>query len=136
MSTEFKPNTTYTLYIVAPPEKVWQALTEGEMTKQYFFGRRIESEWKVGGPAKYWQPDGTLDVSGTIVECDRPKRLSYTWCVEWVPELKKLPDCLVTFQIDDLGGASRLIMSEAHQWAIPDKLLEGGRRGWPFILCG
>jgi hypothetical protein len=27
-------------------------------------------------------------------------------------------------------------MTEAHPTPIPAQLLEGGRRGWPMILCG
>ena len=30
----------------------------------------------------------------------------------------------------------RLTMTEAHPTPIPAYLLEGGRRGWPMILCG
>lgn len=133
---QWTPKTVYVTYIVASPEKVWAALTRAEMVKQYFFGRTIESDWKVGSPVRYWQEDGTLDVQGRIVESDEPRRLSYTWHVEWLEEYRKLPDCLVTFQLDDLGQVVRLTMTESHQWEVDEKLLEGGRRGWPIILSG
>ena len=45
-----------------------------------------------------------------------------------------LPDCLVTYDIAQAGGCVRLTMTEAHQWAIPDAILSGGRAGWPAIL--
>jgi uncharacterized protein YndB with AHSA1/START domain len=115
---------------------VWEALTSGEISEKYFLGRRVESDWKIGSTFKMWQPDGTLDVSGKVVECDPPRKLSVTWRVEWIEELRKLPDCLVTYQIDDLGKLVRLTMTEAHQIELPDKLVEGGRRGWPVILSG
>src|SRR5437016_209686 len=109
MNTDlFKPKTVYVTYIATTPDKVWAALTSGEMTKQYFFGRRIESDWKVGSVFRFWQPDGTLDVEGKVVECDPPRRLSVTWRVMWIEELRKLPDCLVAYQIDDLGKVVRL----------------------------
>ncbi|MGH8462162.1 MAG: SRPBCC family protein [Stenotrophobium sp.] len=129
------PDTVYVTYIAATPQQVWEALTQGEITKQYFFGRRIESEWKVGGRVVYWQPDGKLDVSGEILECDPPSKLRFTWRVEWVEEMKALPPCIVTYQIDDLGEAVRLTVIEEHPAAIEEKWLEGGRRGWPIILC-
>ena len=132
----YKPKTTYVTYIVTTPEKAWEALTSPEFTRQYFFGRRVESDWEVGSAFRLWQPDGTLDVEGKVVEADRPRRLSVTWRVMWMEELKKLPDCLVTYQIDDLGGLVRLTMTEAHQIELDEKMLEGGRRGWPVILCG
>jgi uncharacterized protein YndB with AHSA1/START domain len=131
---KFKPNTVYVSYIAATPKKVWRALTDGKLTKQYFFGRKIEIELKPGGLFRFWQPDGTLDVEGKVVECDPPRQLSVTWRVMWIAELKKLPECLVTYQIDDLGKVVRLTMTEAHQIELDEKILAGGRQGWPVIL--
>ncbi len=130
----YKPKTVYVTYIATRPEKVWAALTTGEVTAQYFFGRRIELECKPGGSFRLWQPNGVLDVEGQVVECDPPRKLSVTWRVMWIEEMRKLPDCLVTYQIDDLGDLVRLTMTEAHQIELDDKMLEGGRRGWPLIL--
>ena len=132
----FKPKTSYVTYIQSTPQKVWQALTDGEFTKQYFFGRRIELEEKPGGLFRLWQPNGVLDVEGKVVECDPPKKLSVTWRVMWIEEMRKLPDCLVTYQIDDLEKVVRLTMTESHQIELDEKMLEGGRRGWPVILSG
>jgi len=130
----FKPKTVYVTYIAAPPDKVWAALTSSEFTRQYFFGRSIEIELKVGGGFVLRMPDGRVDVQGRVVECDPPRKLAVTWRVEWIEEMRKLPECLVTYQIDALDGAVRLTMSEAHQWDVPDEILAGGRMGWPLIL--
>ena len=46
---KFVPNTVYVTYIASTPEKVWEALTGAEFTRQYFFGHSIEVEEKVGG---------------------------------------------------------------------------------------
>lgn len=132
---QFKPRTVYTTYIAASPDRVWEALTRPEFTTQYFFGRRIESDWKTGSAVKYWQPDGALDVQGKIMRCEPPRLLSFTWHVEWAKELRELPENLVTFQIDAPGeGIARLTVTESHLDIIEDKMLEGGRRGWPVIL--
>jgi hypothetical protein len=50
---------------------------------------------------RYWQPEGTLDVSDTILECDPPRALSFTWKVEWVDEFRDLPPAIVTFKLED-----------------------------------
>ena len=131
---QFKPKTVYVTYIATTPEKVWEALTTGDLTKQFFFGRRVEIETRADGAFRLWQPDGTLDVEGRVVECDPPRRLAVTWRVMWVEEMRKLPECLVTYQIDDLGEVVRLTMTESHQIELDEKMLEGGRRGWPVIL--
>jgi len=130
----FKPKTVYVTYIAATTEKVWQALTTGDLTKKFFFGRRIEIETKPDGAFRLWQPDGTLDVEGRVVICDPPRKLAVTWRVMWIEEMRNLPECLVTYQIDDLGKVVRLTMTESHQIELDDKMLEGGRRGWPVIL--
>ena len=130
----FKPKTVYVTYIATTPDKVWQALTTGDVSKQYFFGRRVEIETKPGGAFRFWQPDGTLDVEGQVVICEPPHKLAVTWRVMWIEEMRKLPECLVTYQIDDLGKVVRLTMTESHQIELDDKMLEGGRRGWPVIL--
>ena len=84
---QFKPKTVYVTYIATTPKKVWQALTTGDITKQFFFGRRIEIELQPGGAFRFWQPDGKLDVEGKVVVCDPPRKLSVTWRVMWFPIL-------------------------------------------------
>jgi uncharacterized protein YndB with AHSA1/START domain len=133
---QYIPKIVYVTYIVTTPEKVWAALTSSEFTRQYCFGRSIESDWQIGSPVTYWQPDGTLDVKGVVVECDPPRLLTITWHVEWIPELLSLAENLVSFQIDALGDLVRLTMTQSHREAIDEELLEGGRKGWPIILSG
>jgi len=130
----FVPKTVYVTYIAASPEKVWAALTDAEFTRQYFFGHAVEIDLKVGGKFILRMPDGRVGIGGTVVECDPPRQLSVTWRVEWHEDMRKLPECLVTYQIDALGDAVRLTMSESHQWDVPDEILSGGRMGWPLIL--
>ncbi|HSU80624.1 MAG TPA: SRPBCC domain-containing protein, partial [Candidatus Angelobacter sp.] len=43
----------YVTYIQATPEKIWEALTRGEWTNQYFFGSEIESTWEIGSKVTY-----------------------------------------------------------------------------------
>ena len=130
------PIHVYVTYIATTPEKVWEALTSPQITPLYFFGRRAESDWQVGSTFKMWQEDGTLDVQGKVLEADPPRRLSVTWHVEWLEEFRHLPEVIVTYQIDDLGGLARLTMTESHPTPIDPKYYEGGRRGWPIIMSG
>ncbi len=131
-----KQDTVYVTYIATTPEKLWAALTGPEFTPAYFFGRRVESDWKVGSPFILRMEDGRIDVQGKVLECDPPRRLSVTWHVEWIEEFRHLPEAHVTFQLDPLADVVRLTMTESHPERIDDKYLEGGRRGWPVILSG
>jgi uncharacterized protein YndB with AHSA1/START domain len=80
-------------------------------------------------------PDGRMDVTGRVTEWDPPRRLSATWAVDFA-EFRELPECLVTYDIEPMGESVKLTMTEAHQWAVPDAILAGGRQGWPLILSG
>src|SRR5215216_6148827 len=65
----------YSIYINADPHRVWQALTDGEDTVQYYYGTRVISDWKPGSPLRYDYPDGTVAADGEVVAVDPPKRL-------------------------------------------------------------
>jgi uncharacterized protein YndB with AHSA1/START domain len=129
-------STVYVTYIAAPAERVWAALTSSEFTKQYFFGRSVESDWKQGSPWILRKPDGTSDVSGEVRESDPPHKLVVSWKVH-MEQFRDLPECIVSYEIEPAGeNVVRLTMTEAHPTPIPAYLLEGGRRGWPMILSG
>ena len=132
--SKFKPNTVYVTYIAATPEKVWQALTSAEFTRQYFFGFSIDVEPKTGGKFFIRYPDGNVHISGTVLDWAPSKRFSCTWLVEGMKEFVGLPECIVTYDIEQAGEAVRLTMTESHNWDIPDDILAGSRSGWPAIL--
>jgi len=134
MMSEFKPKTVYVSYIASTPQKIWDALTQSEFTRQYFFGRSIEIEPRAGGAFILRMPDGRVDVKGKVVTWDPPHRLTVTWLVDWIEDMRDLPESLVSYDIAQAGDAVRLTMTEAHQWEVPDDLLSGGRAGWPAIL--
>jgi uncharacterized protein YndB with AHSA1/START domain len=130
---KFQPKTVYVIYIATTPEKVWQALTSTEFTERFFFGRAVEIEPKVGGSFAMRMPDGRFDIKGKVIEWDPPRRLSLTWEVAF-EEFRELPESLVTYDIEPMGGSVKLTMTEAHRWDVTDAILAGGRQGWPLIL--
>jgi len=80
--------------------------------------------------------DGRIDCQGKVLESDAPRRLALTWHVEWIEEMRRLPETIVTFQIDALGDVVRFMVTEFPPQGIDEKYLEGGRKGWPIILSG
>lgn len=135
-AAKFKPETVYVIYIATTPERVWQALTSSEFTRKYFWDRTIEIEPKRGGAFVLRLPDGRINVQGKVMEYDPPRRLSVTWHVEWPEDFRKLPECLVTYEIVPAGEAVRLTMTESHSWEVPEAILSGGKTGWPAVLSG
>src|ERR1700748_105708 len=131
---QFKPTTVYTIYIASTPEKVWEALTSAEFSRQYFFGNSVEIEQRVGGAYIVRTPDGALHISGEVMECDPPRRLSFTFNVNWPALIEKLGATLVSYEIEPAGDAVRLTMTESHDRPLSDDILSGGRRRWPATL--
>jgi uncharacterized protein YndB with AHSA1/START domain len=61
---KFVPKTVHVIYIASTPEKMWEALTSAAFTKQYFSGRSVEIEPKVGGSFVMRMPDGRFAIRG------------------------------------------------------------------------
>jgi uncharacterized protein YndB with AHSA1/START domain len=75
-----KPAFVYVTYIESTPEKVWHALTDADLTAEYW-GHSNVSDWQVGSAWEHQRTDGTgvADGVGTVVESVEPKRLVFTW---------------------------------------------------------
>jgi uncharacterized protein YndB with AHSA1/START domain len=131
---KFKPAIVYTIYIAATPEQVWKALTTAEFSRNYFSGFAIEADLKVGGAFIARAPDGSEHISGEVIECDPPRKLTVTWNVNWPALVEKLGPTLVTYEIEPAGDVVKLTMLQSHDRDISDDILSGGRAGWPAIL--
>ena len=131
---KFKPLTVYTIYIASTPEKVWEALTSAEFSRQYFSGFAIEADLKVGGAFIARAPDGSVHIDGKVIECDPPRKLTVTFNVNWPGLVEALGVEVVRYEIEPAGDTVRLTMSQLHDRPISDAILSGGRQGWPAIL--
>jgi uncharacterized protein YndB with AHSA1/START domain len=130
----FKPAIVYAIYIASTPEKVWEALTAAEFSRKYFFGNAVEVDLKVGGAYIVRTPDGALHISGEVMECDPPRKLTITFNVNWPELIEKLGPTLVTYEIEPAGDAVKLTLIQSHDRPLSDDILSGGRQGWPAIL--
>src|ERR1700722_11069884 len=67
--------------INAGPEAVWDALTNPEKTKKYFFNCEVLSDWEVGSPITF---KGrmffilNIEMKGRIIQIEPQKLLEYT----------------------------------------------------------
>ena len=97
------PDLIYVIFIRATAQQVWDALTQSDFTSRYFFGRTIESDWKVGSPWRLIMPDGKTDIEGEVLESDPPRRLKVTWRVEWLDEARQLKPAPSPMRSDKLA---------------------------------
>jgi len=130
----FKPAIVYTIYIASTPERVWEALTSAEFSRQYFHGFAVDLDKKVGGNFIVRTPDGSTHISGKVFEYDPPRKLTITWDVNWPGIVEALGSSLVTYEIEQAGASVKLTLTQSHDRPISDDILSGGRTGWPAIL--
>lgn len=127
------PDVVYVTYIRATPERVWDALTRGTETKRYFFGFRIESDWRIGARWALHGEQGVHD-EGEVLECEPPRRLKISWNVVAFEDARDLSPAYITYDIEPLGESVRLTMTQHQPKPVPRKYYEGGKQGWPMIL--
>ena len=73
-----------TITIKAPASKVWEALIDPELIKQYLFGADVSSDWKEGSPISYkgtYQGKAYED-KGAVLKAEPEKLLIMT---HWSP---------------------------------------------------
>jgi uncharacterized protein YndB with AHSA1/START domain/DNA-binding transcriptional ArsR family regulator len=74
------PTYVYVTYIRATPEQVWEALTDADLTAQYW-GHSNVSDWQPGSRWEHVRTDGSgvVDVAGEVIEASPPHRLVITF---------------------------------------------------------
>lgn len=128
-----KPSSVYVIYIATTPERLWTALTDGEFTRQYWGGRRIQSDWNVGSPVHYVREDGRVDWQGEVLQADPPRLLSYTFHMQISDAHKRERPSRVTFELEPTGSVVKLTLT--HDELDPDSVtFETTRYGWAAIM--
>ena len=128
-----RPPFVYVTYIKTTPEKLWQALTDGEFTRRYWGGRRIQSDWNVGSPVRHVRDDGGIDWQGEVLQAERPRLLSYTFGMQISEQHRGERPSRVTFELEALGSVVKLTLSHDDFEPI-SATFETTRHGWPAIM--
>jgi uncharacterized protein YndB with AHSA1/START domain/DNA-binding transcriptional ArsR family regulator len=102
----------YTVFIKAPPERVWRAIVDGDDTARYYFGTRVVSNWTVGSAIRYDYPDGSLAADGEVLAIDPGREVTMTFHPRWSPELDAEGPIRMTWSVADTeDGGSRLTVT-------------------------
>ncbi|MFJ5263181.1 ArsR/SmtB family transcription factor [Streptomyces sp. NPDC088387] len=127
-----KPTYVYVTYIASTPEKVWDTLTDAELTAGYW-GHSNVSDWRPGSRWEHVRTDGSgvADVYGEVVESERPTRLVTTWGYP-ANEGKDEEFSRVTFDIQRHADIVRLTVT--HEDLADQGELEEVSSGWPAVL--
>jgi len=128
-----KAKFVYVVYIATTPEKVWQALVDGEVTHLYW-GHQNVSDWKVGSRWQHQSVDADHDVKivGRVLESAPPRRLALSWAR---PDdaANESKHSRVLFEIEPVNDMVKLTVSHTELEDGSD-MQHGITEGWPRVL--
>lgn len=123
----------YVVYIRTTPERLWDALTKPEFTRQYWSGTTQASEWAVGSSWTAFTPDGRAWDVGEILEVDKPRRLVLTWRNEHFPEMQAEGFTRLTYDLEVVQDAVKLTLTHEIDRE-NSKIIAALADGWPAVL--
>jgi len=123
----------YVVYIATTAEKLWKAITQGDLARQYW-GHENVSDWKVGSRWSHVTADQERKerIVGKVIEVTPPTRLVMSWA-----DPKDAADMTqhskVSFDIEPLDEMVKLTVT--HDELVADSNMERGiSKGWPLVL--
>jgi uncharacterized protein YndB with AHSA1/START domain len=130
-----------TIKIKADAMTVWDALTNPEMTRQYFFNCEVHSNWEVGGDITWtgnYQGKHT-EVKGKVLQVEIGRLLRYT---AWSKEsgLKDIPSnhTIITARLHEEDGETILNVTDENfgYGDEAEKRYQDSVKGWDMVLHG
>jgi uncharacterized protein YndB with AHSA1/START domain len=123
----------YVTFIRTTTDKLWSALTDPVMMRDYWFGMHQESDWLPGSSWRLVNDDGEVKDAGEILECEPGKRLVIKWRNEFRPDIQAEGYGRCCIEIESLQDAAKLTIT--HSIEQPNsKLIEHVSSGWPRII--
>ncbi|HEV3191722.1 MAG TPA: SRPBCC family protein [Polyangiaceae bacterium] len=134
-----KPSFVYVTYIATTAEKVWQALTDTDVTRRYWGGVTKSATWENASdwkPGSRWQQQRpgeakTVGIVGKVLESTPPRRLVLTWARPEDAD-KSEKTSRVTFDIEPQGD--RFVKLTVLHEDLDPEMHRGIAGGWPQVL--
>jgi len=127
-----KPQFVYTTLIRTTPEKLWNAITTPEFTRQYWGGLENHSDWKPGSKWEHRNPADKADpvwITGRVIESTPPKRLVLSWA-----DPEDLTDeSRVIFEIQQMEEITQLTVLHG-EFKAGSPMAPKVEAGWPKVL--
>lgn len=127
-----RPALTFTFYIAAPIEKVWDGFVSKETNQTIFMGADFEVDLRPGGAMAWWGPgkDGQRIryVTGEVLSVEVPTRFEYRFGMG-----DGAPMSRVTIALTQETEAVKVVVTN-DEWADDDPAYSQNADGWPRIL--
>ncbi len=129
------PTYVYETYIRCEPSAAWAAIVDGDVTRQYFYGTRVDSDWEPGSPVRYTSSDGSVVAEGEVIRFDPPHRLELTFLALWNPDLTALGPVRQAWVLEKVNETTKVSV-EYYDIAESDPRLIDFAIGIPLIVAG
>jgi len=130
----------YQIYINADADRVWQAITDSEWTRQYFHGTAFVAPPEAGQPYRTVGSNGEGAVDGVIEEMtppgDGPGRFVQTWHVLYDAAMAEEPPSRVEWTVEQVGPALTRVRLLHGDLAFSPLTWANVKDGWVWILDG
>ncbi len=125
------------VHINSASSTIWDALTKPELIEQYFFGTRVQSDWKVGNPIIFkgeWEGKEYTE-KGIILKNEPEKVLQYNY-FNPLSGLEDVPEnyAIITFELTKENKGITLTVSQ-DKIASPEAKHDS-EQNWGKVLTG
>jgi uncharacterized protein YndB with AHSA1/START domain len=123
------------ILIQAPVAKVWQALTDPAMIKQYLFGTEVVSDWQVGSSLTYkgvWEGKPYED-KGIILKLEPEKLLETSYWSAFSGTADSPENYqIVSYALQPQGAATELTITQTN--AASAEAAKHSEQNWQSVL--
>ena len=134
MQTNFKIE--YKTTVKSPLEKVWDALTNPEIVKQYFFGTELVCSWKVGEEIVFqgeWEGTKYKDI-GKVLEYSHNEKLAYSYLSNWSGKEDRPENYLwVSYEVKTIEEGTELIICQTNY---DEERAKHSQENWASLIDG
>lgn len=121
--------------ISAPSAAVWEALTNPELIKKYFFGTHTESDWKVGSPITFsgeWEGKAYVD-KGTILAIEEGRYIKYNYWSS-MSGTEDIPENYADISYELMSQGNSTVLTITQEGIASQESKEHSEQNWAYVL--
>lgn len=122
--------------IDAPPDRVWEVITDPDAVKEFMFGADLQTDWTVGGPILWrgeWEGKPYED-KGRILEVEPGRKLVHTHFSPLGGEDDKPENYhTLTWTLEGQDGQTRLTLSQDNNAS--EEAAEHSKGMWDMLVA-
>jgi uncharacterized protein YndB with AHSA1/START domain len=126
----------YMTYVATSLDKMWAALTQGAISKVYWAGRMVDSDWQIGSPVLFRRSSNNQPdiVRAKVLAIAPPTSLQMSWTYDLGDGSPQEPASRVTYKLE-AATPSNVKFTLTHEPFEPgSEVADGLREGWSAIL--